>query len=174
MKYFTWGWLFSKLDNITHFRKFQAAQQGIHSKLTNMFIGALLIFSVVPFIFSFTFLVDWPPAAYTDPTVWNLTKTEQKWDVFIGKSAECGELDCHLTSDLDSKEFSYSAAVPERKYVLEEYKSGDMVYYRTKLVFPDYIKRQEGILVFHSIYVWAKNYKFYVNEKLVDEDLLKV
>lgn len=168
MKYFTLAWLFSKLDNITHYRKFQT-NQGVNAKLTNIFIGALLIFSIVPFLFSFTFLTEWPPAAYTDPSVWNLTKTGQKWDVYIGRTSKCGELDCHLTSKQDQALYSYSAVIPERKFLLPEYRSGDMIYYRTKLTFPEFITKQEGILVFHSIYVWARQYKVYINEKLVDE-----
>lgn len=106
---------------------------------------------------------------YTSQDFYNLTKAGVEWDVYYGKSRSCGELDCYLTSDLPASEFTKKMVLPAREFPLIGYKEGDLIYLRSTVTIPESVRNQHIPIAFHSLYIWAEHYEFYVNGVMLDE-----
>lgn len=106
---------------------------------------------------------------YEDPRFYNLTDDNVQWDVFYGHSPSCGELECHLTEGYPASNYLKKMVLPAREFPLNNYKDGDFIFLRTKFKIPERFLIEKQPIVFHSLYIWAKNYQFYLNEKLISE-----
>lgn len=109
------------------------------------------------------------PDAYSDPEFYNLTRHRIMWDVYYGVSPLCGDLPCHITSDYPSSKFSKQMILPTHEMPLVGYQKGQLIYYRAKIELPERLIAQGDPLVFHSRYIFARNFRYYINEVLVDE-----
>lgn len=112
--------------------------------------------------------LDYPPQIYNDPQIYNLTQEKIKWDVFYGSSPKCGEIDCHLTSDFPKKNYLKQMVLPAREFPLSDYKSGQLIYLRTTVFLPDFM-RKTPLLVIHTPKIFAERYWLYINNRLVEE-----
>lgn len=129
------------------------------------------------FYFQLSRFLEWPPPVYASPDVYNLTRHDVKWDTYYGPAVPCGETDCHLDPEYESSRFTKTVVLPSREFPLTGYKSGQLVYYRTKIQIPPELLKFKENFMFHSVYVWAEKYEFYVNGALLDsggERLLNV
>ena len=105
---------------------------------------------------------------YADPQNYNLTKSGVEWDVFYGEPQLCGKVECHLLDSHSASNFTKKAVLPSREFPLKDYKPGQIIYYRTKINIPKNLMGDDQILVFHSLFVWAESYRFYINGHFVD------
>jgi signal transduction histidine kinase len=96
--------------------------------------------------------------------LFNLTKERVTWDVFYGKSPTCDAVPCHVTPSYPSEKFTKTMVLPAREFPLTDYQRGDFIYARAKLRLPNKVKKGLPI-VLNSIYIWAENYKVYINGK---------
>lgn len=112
--------------------------------------------------------LKWPPAAYTDPGVFNLTQKQIEWEVHYGEPELCGKVECHLLEGYASANFEKRQVLPVREFPLKDYAAGQIIYYRTKIKIPEDLLREEQVLILHSIHIWAEKYTFYVNGRFVD------
>lgn len=118
--------------------------------------------------------LEWPPAAYSNNLVYNLTKEKIKWDIYYGSPEICGKLECHLMTDYSSANFTKQEVLPTREFPLKNFKTGQIIYYRTTITLPAKLMDPEEPILFHSIMIWAKKYQFYVNGKFVDSGANKL
>lgn len=109
------------------------------------------------------------PVIYDDPRLLNLTKQGLLWDVYYGLSPECGALPCHLTPDYPETFFQKKMVLPAREFPLNDYKVGQKIYLRTTLTLPPGFGDRHETIAIHSFYIWAKKYRFYINETLMEE-----
>jgi class 3 adenylate cyclase len=100
----------------------------------------------------------------------DLTKERVKWDLYIGESNSCGEIPCHLTESLPASKFHRQIVLPGREFPVVGYnpKSKSKIYYRTRIRIPENLINQQETLKLHTLFVWAKTYRFYINERLVE------
>ncbi len=141
-------------------------------------VAVLLVTAIAAFFYmQLGRFLEWPPPVYSSPEVFNLTKNNVRWDTYYGPPVSCGETDCHLTPDYDPDQFTNSQVLPSHEFPLNGYKAGQLIYYRARIQLPlDLLKGKEG-LMFHSVYIWAEKYDFFVNGYLLDsgsERLLNV
>lgn len=159
-------WVYRKFDRIL-LERAVTNYESSHSSLTTYFIATLLLIAIVPVIFSFNFLTEWPPEAYSNPEVWNLTKSKLNWKMKIGPSQKCGGIECAARPDFDDSDFK-DVVVPTRQFPLKEYQQGDLIFYRVNLKFPFHLITSQEQIILHALYIWADQYRIYINGKLVD------
>lgn len=106
---------------------------------------------------------------YQDELFYNLTKASVSWDVFYGISPKCGEIECHLTKDFPGEKYTKKMVLPAREFPLQDFKLGQKIYVRTEVTIPQALLQGSEPIAFHSLYVWAERYRFYVNGNLLDE-----
>lgn len=138
--------------------------------------GVLLFILILTRQHIMSFL-KWPPEVYSDPKVFNLSKEKVEWDVYYGQPQLCGKLECHLLEGYAETNFSKKAVLPSREFPLEGYEQGQIIYYRTTVDIPKQLLGQDEILVFHSVFIWAEKYRFYVNGHFVyagGKDMLNI
>lgn len=130
--------------------------------------GTLLILSLIVYfvVLRIGHYFNWPPDVYRHKDVFNLTSNQIEWEVFYGENEPCGSPACMLLPSAESHFFQKKMVLPAREFPLREYKKGQLIFYRTSLKIPQNLiqKSQSGDpIVFHSLYIWAKNFDFYVN-----------
>lgn len=106
---------------------------------------------------------------YNDPRLFNLTKAGVQWDVFYGSSEQCGDIECHARSDYPESRYQKKMVLPAREFPLVGFVAGQTIYLRTKVEIPEAILASGEPIAFHSVYVFAKRYRFYVNDSLLAE-----
>jgi len=154
-----------RLDEELAFRKADQSNSGL--EFGKAFF-ALVVAALVVFFFSLRI------GAYVNvfqrldlrEHVINLTKQNHQWDVFYGQSPKCGKLDCHLTADYSKDFFQQQMVLPAREFPLKGYKRGDLIFLRTSIPVDEFKNLNETLAV-HSLYIWAKRFEFYANEKLI-------
>jgi hypothetical protein len=109
-----------------------------------------------------------PPDIYRQSSVYNLTTAGVTWDVYYGPPKMCGQIDCHLLPSEPAASYPYKMVLPAREFPLKNYKAGQIIYYRTWIDLPPNLRDQRDPLTFHSLYIWAETYDFYVNGALVE------
>ncbi len=163
-------------DRLVHITTAMEKQHTSHSNLTTTpqvvnFKRAFTAITLLGIAYFFTIRIgyyfDWPPNVYRDPTVVNLTQQQQMWDVYYGQPTQCGALDCRLDPGASDTLFTKKMVLPAREFPLLDYKSGDLIYYRTTVIVPPSLRHDDDPLTLHSLYIWAKNFDFYVNGTLV-------
>ena len=134
--------------------------------LTTLALFALVSF----FVYNIYVFSKWPPEQYSDPLVFNLTKSNVTWDVHYGTSPNCGELDCHVTSEYPQTQFERQQILPVREFPLKDWQKGTNVYYRAKITIPMESKAdaKDSALILHIPMIWGDNYSLYINQELVD------
>lgn len=113
---------------------------------------------------------NWPPNVYRDTRVLNLTAENVTWDVFYGTEEPCGQADCLFQSETSDLFFQKRMVLPAREFPLKDYKAGETVFYRAKIKLPAPLyqaSQGDDPLVFHSLYIWAKSFDFFINGKLI-------
>lgn len=108
-------------------------------------------------------------SVYQDASFYNLTSENVSWDVYYGTSPLCGQVECHLTKDYPQAKFSKKMVLPAREFPLNDFKLGQKIYIRTAVKIPAAVLKSPEPIAFHSLYVWAESYRFYVNSSLLDE-----
>ncbi len=106
---------------------------------------------------------------YEDPRLFNLTKAGVQWDVFYGHSPMCGPIECFATSGYPASNYQKRMVLPAREFPLNDYVRGQKIYLRASVEIPETILNAGAPIAFHSLYVWAKTYKFYINDSLFEE-----
>ncbi len=106
---------------------------------------------------------------YEDAELFNLTKAGVQWDVFYGQSPECGPIACFATSGYPAENYQKKMILPAREFPLNDYVRGQKIYLRTSVEIPERVLAAGTPIAFHSLYVWAKSYKFYINDSLFEE-----
>lgn len=106
---------------------------------------------------------------YEDEELFNLTKAGVQWDVFYGQSPACGPIDCFATSGYPAENYQKKMVLPAREFPLNDYVRGQKIYLRTSFEVPEKVLNAGAPIAFHSLYVWAKTYKFYINDSLFEE-----
>ncbi|MEZ4742014.1 MAG: adenylate/guanylate cyclase domain-containing protein [Bdellovibrionota bacterium] len=101
---------------------------------------------------------------------YNLTTEKVKWDLYIGKPRRCQDIDCHLKKDYPKSNFNREIILPSREFPLKGYKAGEnnLIYYRSQVKIPLEIINSHETIKIHSLFIWAKHYEFYINEKLYE------
>ena len=131
--------------------------------------SVLVLFVILALAWShITSFFDTFTKIYEDPKNYNLTKSGVEWDIYYGAPELCGKVECHLMSSYSSKNFTRKGVLPSREFPLKGYKPGQIIYYRTTLNIPEKLISDDQIIVFHSLYVWAESYRFYINGHFVD------
>src|SRR5688572_12951129 len=88
--------LYASLDEQLRVRIAARAEEGsprLAVSVTLLAVVALLVF----FHFQVAKILEFPPAAYADPRVFNLTKEGVLWDTFYGAGESCGTVDCFVS-----------------------------------------------------------------------------
>ena len=104
----------------------------------------------------------------------DLTSERITWEVHYGKSPLCGPIECHLTHDYSGKNYERRVILPSREFPLSDYQTGDIIYLRTTLTVPDRLLNSAGPLGLYSLYIWAKEYRIYINGFLVDRGMSRL
>jgi class 3 adenylate cyclase len=161
------AWLVTSLDRQTAERRSRPHPAVVIQLFRAASVAAAV--GILWFIYaSTTHYIDWPPPAYLDAKVFNLTRNQIAWDVFYGQPIRCGETDCQLTADWPASNFTKSAVLPTHEFPLEGLKRGDLIYYRTRLTLPADIVETGEPLVLHSVWIYAERFELHVNGMLVD------
>jgi hypothetical protein len=116
---------------------------------------------------AYRFTSNFPPKEYNNPRIFNMTRTKISWDVFYGRSENCGHIECHLTADYPESSFQKKMVLPAREFPLIGYKPADIIYLRATVRLPDAIKNSEDTIKLQSYWIWAKEYQFYVDGILI-------
>lgn len=106
---------------------------------------------------------------YEDDRLFNMTKAGVQWDVFYGHSPMCGSIECFATAGYPTENYQKRMILPAREFPLNDYVQGQKIYLRTTVEIPERILKPDVPVAFHSLYVWAKSYKLYINDTLLEE-----
>ncbi len=106
---------------------------------------------------------------YQEPDLYNLTKAGVHWDTYYGQSPMCGNIECFATSGYPAQNYQKKMVLPAREFPLNDYVRGQRIYLRAHVEIPEKILAAGQPIAFHSLYIWAKTYKFYVNDTLFEE-----
>lgn len=160
--------IFTKFDGISEWRQLHLRQDSSNI-LTKFLLTSILVICLVPVLMGTFHTKSWPPEQYTHPEVYNLTKENNIWHFYMSSNPPmCEDRYCHTMLGYDEKNFQKEVVLPTRSFPIKGYNQGDKIFYRTFIDLPEHLKNSEKILYFHSIYVWAKDYKVYFNDTLVD------
>lgn len=129
-------------------------------------IFAILIGAQLHVVFSK--YLNWPPVAYKDPLVYNLTTENVPWDIYYGDSPRCGNQDCYTipseTMPLSVKPQRLPMAALDR----ENFTQGQTIFYRTTVTMPALLRRSVKEQWFlQTKYIWGDQHDIYINGALV-------
>lgn len=112
---------------------------------------------------------DWPPAVYSSPNVYNLTKERVKWDVHYGESKGCATDECYRLESTPSSFFRRQEVLPMQEFPLKLWQKGDPIFYRATIKIPDKIRTlgKTQPLSLHTIIMFSKSWDMFLNNQLV-------
>lgn len=112
---------------------------------------------------------DWPPAVYSSPDVFNLTKEKIIWDIHYGKSLGCADDECYRLESTPPSYFRRHEILPMREFPLSEWSTSAPIFYRGTFKLPQrLIERSENEPIsLHTIIIFAKQWDLYLNNQLV-------
>lgn len=127
---------------------------------------------VLSSLFFFTRLLDYgnfPPASYSSPSVYNLTKESVKWDIHYGASLGCPDDACYFNPDTPTTFFKRRAVLPLREFPIKDWHQGEPIFYRARIFIPENIRKGafKDPISLHTILMFADNWDLYLNQQLV-------
>ena len=147
-------------------------------KFTQLVILLILVSTISFLAKEINSYYEWPPKQYSNVEVFNLTKKKVPWWVFYGsKDTSCGLENCHLLGKFEAAKFQKTMVLPAREFPLKEYKKGQLIFLRTSVDIPEPLLKSSETIYFHSTYIFAKHYRFYINGSLIetgDSELMNI
>jgi hypothetical protein len=146
---------------------------GTANKLRNtfgLFIAATcLLLAAVFFVTRLLEFGDWPPAIYSSPEVYNLTKEKVKWDVHYGTSFGCESDECYRQESTPSSFFRRHEVLPMREFPLKNWSKNQPIFYRATIKIPEHLIKNATTepLSLHTILMFAKSWDLFLNNNLV-------
>ncbi|MGE4107881.1 MAG: sensor histidine kinase [Bacteriovoracia bacterium] len=134
------------------------------------FYGLVTIISICIvgfFFFQISHYFNWQEAYESNPNVLNLTRSNLSWEANYGNSIQCGEVPCALVGKKNGITVTKKVTLPSREFPLSDLQPGQKIYLSSKIELPKYLLNQKEPLVLYSIFIWAKNYKVFINNRLL-------
>ena len=135
-----------------------------------LFIAATcLVLATLFFITRLLEFGDWPPAIYSSPEVFNLTKEKIKWDVHYGTSRGCQSDECYRLDSTPASFFLRHEILPMREFPLKNWSKDQPIFYRAMIKLPDQLIKsaEKDPLSLHTILMFAKRWDLFLNNNLV-------
>lgn len=155
--------LCQRFDQETTERKKSGKHFPGKSLLQRSFMAILAISIMAIFITAITQYAYWQQDIEKDPNLWNLTDSGILWDVHYGNSEDCNGVPCQFVSG--QKVVDKQMTLPAREFPLLDWQRGQKIYLDTKIKLPKKLLKTDQPIAFYSLYIWAENYRFFLNGK---------